>query len=387
MGHTSPAKRFTVRGLGAHSALVLAALAVTSVLAACKEEKAAVVAPTPVRVTTVALVPMTETRSYVGTIKPRIESDLGFRVGGKIIERLVDVGRRVEKDQVIARLDATDFKFATEAQEAELRAASSSRDQAVAAEERYKALLANGHVAAAAYEQRRATADEARERVEKAVRSLATGKNQVLYTELKADAAGVVSALPVEVGQVVAAGQTVARIARFGEKEAVVAIPEQKLDEIRTAKASVDIWANRSARYDAQLREVSPDADPTSRTYQARFSIPTADDTIALGMTATVVLLQTDNRQVARLPLAAVTSSGHGAEVFVVDADGQHVKRTPVGVIGYGQTDVVVGSGLMSGQRVVALGAHLLDDGRSIRIVETVATSTASLGSTRANHP
>jgi membrane fusion protein, multidrug efflux system len=350
-----------------------AIIGLSMVLAGCKgETKPSAELPQPVRVMTVAYQPLTASRSYTGVVKPRFESDLGFRVAGKVVERLVDVGAKVAEGDVIARLDATDYRFALETQEAELRAATSSRDQAVAAEGRYRDLLAKGHVSTAALEQRAAAAEEARQRVEKATRAIATARNQVGYTDLKADAAGVVAALPVEAGQVVAAGQTVARIARAGETEVAVAIPEQQLGELQGAAASVEIWANGAQRYDAILREVSPEADPASRTYQARYTLKARDAKVALGMTATVVLQTGSDARVARLPLPAVLNDGRGPAVFVVDTSGGHIVRTPVTVVSLGREEVIVGAGLQDGQRVVTLGTHLLDEARPVKVVETL---------------
>ena len=353
-----------------------AAILAASSLGGCKEESKPVAdISQPVRVTAVVFAPLTAAHSYTGVVKARVESDLGFRVGGKIVERLVDVGRQVKTGDVIARLDATDFKFSLESQEAELRAATSSREQAVAAEGRYRDLIEKGHVSTAALEQRTAAADEARQRVEKAVRAIATARNQVAYTELKADAAGVVATLPAEVGQVVAVGQTVARVARNGELEVTVAVPEQQLDELRMSKAVIELWSNSAGRYEGVLREVSPEADATSRTYQARFTIANADARVALGMTATVKLSRAGETTVARLPLPAVMSDGRGPSVFVVDANGTAIKRTPVEVVSYGRDEVIVGRGLAEGQRVVTLGTQLLDDARAVRVVENVSAT------------
>jgi membrane fusion protein, multidrug efflux system len=364
------------------------ALAGAVMLGACKTpDMPTAEGPQPVRVTTVVYAPLEATRSYTGTVKARVESDLGFRIAGKITERLVDVGRKVKQGDVLARLDATDLKLILESQEAELRAATSSREQATSAAERYRQLLDKGHVSTAAYEQRTAAADEARERVEKAVRAIATAKNQVGYGELKADADGVVAALPVDVGQVVAAGQTVARLARFGELEAQVAIPEQQLDDIRKAPAQVELWSNGTQRYAAVLREVAPEADPSSRSFQARFMIVAPDARVALGMTATVLLQQGSQTPVALLPLPAVMNDGRGASVYALDDSGTHIKRTPVSLVSFGREDVIVASGIAEGQRVVTLGTHLLDEARPVRIVETVPNAAATRSAALARTP
>lgn len=365
------------------AAVVAGALALGS-LAGCKSEiHTATPASQPVRVMTVSFGTPNVTRSYTGTVKARIESDLGFRVPGKITERLVDVGKAVAAGDVIARLDATDYKLSLETQQAELKAALSSRDQAVAAEARYRQLWEKGFVSNAALEQRVSTADEARQRAEKALRAISIAQNQLAYTELKADAAGVIAALPIEVGQVVTAGQTVARLVKAGALEAVVSIPEQQLDDVRAGQASVQLWSNGAVDYEAVLREMSPAADAGSRTYQARFSILAPDPGVALGMTATVKVSRATDKPVARVPLSAVMNDGRGASVYSVDPDGTHVKRTPVDVVSYGREDVIVSGGLLDSQRIIALGTHVLDESRPIRIVEAISSPALSTSSAR----
>jgi RND family efflux transporter MFP subunit len=225
-------------------------------------------------------------------------------------------------------------------------------------------------VSPAAYEQKKAAADEARGRVERAERALDVARNQVAYTELRANEAGVITALPVEVGQVVAVGQLVVRLAQLVEREVVVAIPESRLDDARASEATIDLWADGSRHYRARLREFSPQADPVTRTYQARFTIEAADDAVALGMTATVRLVRKEGRLVVRLPLGAIYSDGGGASVWVVTSDNAHLRRTPVEVIEFHQNEVLIARGLGASERVVALGAQLLDEDRLVRVVE-----------------
>ena len=228
--------------------LVLAAVAVMALapsLAGCKSESAPyVAAPWPVRAASVTLSASTDTRSYTGTIKPRYESDLGFRVSGKIVERLANIGDLVTPGMTLARLDAHDYRLSLESAEAELTAAQSSLKQAEAADKRYATLNEKKWVSDASYEQKKATADEARGRVERATRALALTKNQLAYTDLVATQAGVITALPVEVGQVVSPGQLIARVARLDELEAVVSIPESRIDGDRNAAATVTLWAD-----------------------------------------------------------------------------------------------------------------------------------------------
>ena len=354
--------------------MVIAAAAV-GLLGGCKSEAKAPFLAQPVQVTTVNFTSQSESWSYVGVVRPRYETDLAFRVGGKLVERLVDVGQSVEAGQTIARLDTTDFQLSVQSQEAELKAAQSSREQAIAAEQRFQILLDKGHVSKAALDQRVATADEARSRVERAAMSLDLARNQLTYADLKADRAGVVSAMPVEVDQVVTAGQLVARVARLDTLEALVSIPEQKLESVRSAHAEVVLWGTTDAPYEARLRELSPEADRISRTYQARFSIETDGARLDLGRTVTVNLRQSAAGQVAYLPLSAVLSDGRDPVVWVVNAAGSRVLRTPVHILALTQEHAVIKAGVKAGDRVVTLGVHMLDEDKPIRIVEQRADS------------
>jgi membrane fusion protein, multidrug efflux system len=239
-------------------------------------------------------------------------------------------------------------------------------------------LKTKGWVAQAGLDTKTAAADEARARVERAKRTLDTQRNQVAYTELRADRDGVVSALPAEAGQVVAAGQAVSRVARLDELEAVVAIPEQKIDEVKSASAAVELWPATGKQYPANLREISPDADASSRTYEVRFAITTPDHDVRLGKTANVVLQQTDARTIARLPLSAVMNDAKGPMVWVVDPSGSKLERRAVSIESFGQETALVSSGLKNGEQVVSLGVHTLDSAMTVRVVETKAIAGAS---------
>jgi len=349
--------------------------ALLATLGGCNEKHPVAEAPTPVRVQRISIETAASSSTYTGTVHARYETDVGFRVSGKIIERNVNVGDRVEKDQVLLRLDPTDYRLAEESSEAELAAAKSSRAQASADEQRFQKLLADSWVSPAAYEQKKAAADEAIGRVQRAERALSVARNQVDYTELHADGAGIITALKVEVGQVVAVGQIVGRLAQLTEREVVVAIPESRLGDVRASTATVELWADGSRHYRAILREFSPEADPVTRTYQTRFTIEGADDQVALGMTATVRLSRNEGRSVVRVPLSAIYTDGGNASVWLITPDGAHLRRTPIQVLEYHQDDVMIASDLGDGDRVVTLGATLLDERKSIRIVEERASN------------
>src|SRR6266446_6485254 len=228
--------------------IMLALLAVA--LAGCNDLAAEKVAPSrPVLVATVHYEAEAPERSFVGTIKPRIETDMGFRVPGKVAKRLVEVGQTVDVGQPLATLDEVDLKLQAEQAVAEFTAATGVLAQASAAEQRAKDLRAKGWTTDAQMDQARAAADEARARLNRAERSVDLTKNSLSYATLEADARGVVTATLVEPGQVVASGQTAIRVARFAEKEAVVAIPETLVGRAKSGTASVTLWSDADKKY------------------------------------------------------------------------------------------------------------------------------------------
>src|SRR6267142_1577232 len=255
--------------------LTLALMAIA--LTGCNELAAEKVAPSrPVLVSTVHYEAESPERSFVGTIKPRIETDIGFRVPGKVAKRLVEVGQTVDVGQPLAILDEIDLKLQAEQAQAEFSAATGVLAQAAASETRAKDLRVKGWTTDAQMEQAKAAADEARARLNRAERSVDLTKNSLSYATLMADAPGVVTATLIEPGQVVAAGQTAVRVARLAEKEVVVAIPETLLARARSGEARVSVWSNPDKRYAAKLRELAPSSDAATRTYLAKFSMPDA---------------------------------------------------------------------------------------------------------------
>src|SRR3984893_17771875 len=311
----------------------LAAAAIA--LAGCNDSVAQKAVPSrPVLVATAHYEAESPERSFVGTIRPRIETDMGFRVPGKVAKRLVEVGQTVDVGQPLATLDEVDLKLQAEQADAELHAATGVLAQAAAAETRAKELRAKGWATAAQLDQAKATADEARARLNRAQRSVELTNNSLSYATLVADSRGVVTATLIDAGQVVASGQTAIRVARFGEKEAVVAIPETLLGRAKEGTATVTLWSESNKKYTAKLREVAPSADPATRTYLAKFSLPDAGDSVSLGMTATLTLADPLTERVARLPLSALYSQGGDPSLYTVDANGE-VTLKPVAVKSY----------------------------------------------------
>lgn len=346
------------------------------VLAGCGEENPAkantgtdapAVVARPVQVMTVAFRPREAEKSFVGTVRARREIDLAFRVGGKVIQRSVEVGERIEPGDVVARLDREDLKLELQSAQAELSAATANLSQTSAEDTRYRSLTAKGAASTADLDRKSLAKEEAVGRIERAKRSLELAENRLSYSDLVADAAGVVVSTSAEPGQVVASGQTIVRVARLDEKEAVVSLPETALADARTADAVVTLWADPGRRIPAHLRELSPQADVNSRTYPARFTLSGADAAVALGMTATVTLRPKGQQDVARLPLSALIDRGHGPQVFVVDPASRTLAARPVEIAAYTGDSVLVAAGVASGDEVVTLGVQTLLPGQKVR--------------------
>jgi len=355
-----------LRAIGA----ILAVTALAPALAACNDVATSATAPParPVQVQRVMFAPANENLEFPGVVRARYETDLGFRVAGKIVARLVNVGDRVRAGDLVARLDPRDLQLQVESAEAELTAAKSNLAQTTSDESRYESLRARGYAAVADYERKKAAKDEAEGRMERAHRGLDLARNQLAYADLKADADGVITATLAEAGQVVALGQAVARLAHRGEMEAVVALPETRLAEARRSDASVRLWSDPNRRFSARLRELSPQADATTRTYAARFTIENPDDTVALGMTANVVLSHPEDTMVAKVPLAAVLNRGAGPTVYRVDDNGV-LERRAVTVSSFNEVVALVTSGLEDGDEIVTLGVQMLQAGQKVRAI------------------
>jgi RND family efflux transporter MFP subunit len=349
----------------------LAALALLSLLAACTDQATSATpkAERPVQVERVAFAPQEASREFVGVVRARHETDLGFRVAGKMMTRSINVGDTVRAGDIVAQLDPQDLNLQVESAQAELAAATSNLADASAEEARYANLKARAAVAAADYDHKKAAKDEAIGRLERARRALDLANNQLAYADLKVDVDGVITTTLAEPGQVVALGQPVARIAHHGEMEALVALPETALGDARKSDASVQLWSDPGKSFKARLRELSPQADATTRTYAARFTIEEPNESVALGMTATVRLTHPSNAQVAKLPLSAILNRGTGPAVYLVDASGA-LELRPVTVATFNEKVALVTSGIQNGDEVVTLGVQKLVAGTQVRTVD-----------------
>lgn len=354
----------------------LPALALLAALPACRDgtpQTAAPEPPRPVQVAEIRFTPAEQPRAFAGVVRARREADIAFRATGRIQARLVDVGAVVAAGQELARLDPADIALSLRAAEADLAAAEAEARRAIADAGRSRTLLQGGHVAAAFDDQRQATARSAEERVASARAALALARNRLDHTILRAPTDGVVTAVIAEAGQVVADGQPVMRMADPAEREVLVQVPEGALPGLAAARAEALLWARPGEAIPARLREVAPQADPTLRTYAARFSLPDAPAWAALGMTGTV-RLRAESEAVAVLPASALHDRGQGPMVWKVE--GARVVAVPVEVARLGETQVALRGALAEGDKVVALGPQLLDPGSIVRVVQARALAT-----------
>ena len=348
-------------------AAVLAPLAAAA-LVACSKPAPPLDDVRPVRVITLAADTAGERLEFSGDVRPRYESQLGFRVGGKIVERKVDVGATVKRGDVLMRLDPQDLRLAESQARATLRAAETERDLARADYKRHVDLRAQNFVSQAVLDTKQSALKAAQANVDAARAGLRGQSNQSNYTNLAADADGVVTAIEAEVGQVVQPGSPVVRVARTVEKEVVIGIPEDKVGQLRAAgDVSVRLWANEAVAIPGKIREVSPVADPATRTYTVKVALPESAD-VRLGMTATVELATGGNGPAGlRLPLTALVQHKGASSVWIVEKGA--VKLVPVQVVGQVRNDVLVTGQIAAGQNVVTAGVNLLKNGQKVRIL------------------
>ncbi|WP_230411920.1 efflux RND transporter periplasmic adaptor subunit [Denitromonas iodatirespirans] len=365
------------------------------VLAACSDATSSVDPRTEtplVRVASVATAAQTE-RAFTGVVAARVQSDLGFRVPGKIQERLVDTGQAVKRGQPLMRIDPTDLRLATRAHDQAVVAATARAHQTAEDEARYRDLVATGSVSASAYDKIKAAADSARAELKAAQAQADVAHNEMGYAVLLANSDGVVVDTLAEPGQVVAAGQAVVRVAHAGQREAVVELPET----LRPAVGSV----GRATLYGngltgaAKLRQLSDAADPQTRTFEARYVLAGRLADAPLGSTVSIEISNGRAAPTLQVPIGAIFDPGKGPGVWLLEGEGAGgVKVTwrAVQLAGLGEDSARIVGGLAAGDRVVALGAHLLREGEQVRVAgdETVqkmavAAGVASVGADQAH--
>ncbi|MFC5462863.1 efflux RND transporter periplasmic adaptor subunit [Massilia niabensis] len=340
-------------------------------LAACSKEEPKIENVRPVRAAVLAEGAGGTSAEFSGDVRPRFESRLGFRVAGKITRREVDVGAAVKKGEVLMQLDPQDLKLAAAAAQATLRAAETSRDLASADYKRYQELRAKNFVSQSVLDTKRAALRAAQAEADAALAAFRAQSNQAGYASLAADIDGVVTGIDAEVGQVVAAGTPVVRVARTDQVEVVIGIPEDRVGDLRKASSvTVRMWAAPAVAIPGRVREVSPVADAATRTYTAKVAIPPSPG-VRLGMTAVVQIASKNHGAGLRAPLTALHHQKGVTSVWLVENGA--VRLVPVQIVGQAGNDVLLEegakAGLKAGQTVVTAGVNLLRSGQKVRIL------------------
>lgn len=318
-------------------------------------------------------------RSFTGTVAARVQSDLGFRVSGKVLERLVDAGQSVKRGQLLMRIDAVDLKLAAHAQQEAVAAARARAQQTADDEARYRDLRGTA-ISVSAYDQIKAAADAAKAQLSAAEAQADVALNASRYTELVADADGVIMETLVEPGQVVGAGQIVARLAHAGRREAIIQLPET----LRPAVGSVGqatLFGKEGVSVSARLRQLSEAADRLSRTFEARYVLEGELANAPLGTTVTIQLPDghSSAQDGLQVPIGSLFDAGKGPGVWVINGEPAKVSWRPVAIQHVEDDSARIAGQLKQGDRIVALGAHLLREGEQVRLAGQ-ATTVASSG-------
>ncbi len=356
--------------------ITLALAAVSVMLAACSK-------PTPpdepiraVKIMTVTVSSFASGYEFSGEVKARVESRLGFRVGGKIIQRQAELGQRVKAGQVLAQLDPQDYTLAADAARAQLQVAATQRDLAAADYKRFATLKEQNFISGAELERRESVLKAAQAQVDQAQSQLNVQANQAKYAVLVADVAGVVTAIEAEPGQVVMAGTPVVRIAADGVRDVVFSVPEDKVAGIKLGMpVKVRSWSQdaQAAAADAKVRELSASADPVTRTYQVKLAL--GAKTVSPPLGATVVVLPeglggVQGLPVIKLPTSALRQEGQTSAVWLLDKASMTITSQAVQVLTADGNEAVIASGLQPGMLVVSAGVHVLSAGQKVSIYQ-----------------
>jgi membrane fusion protein, multidrug efflux system len=324
-------------------------------------------APIPVRIFTITSTKPTLPSTLTGIVEARYVTDLAFRVGGKIDQRLANVGNVVRSGAKLFQLDDNDYKLQVASAESELAVATAAMKRADADEQRQKSLLASRSISDDEYDNALSQRDIARGRRSVAQRALELARNRLSYSTLEAPAAGVILDVFAEQGQMVAEGQRVARLAHDGDRELVVNVPERWLGRLKSEEPTITYWSAPGVTSRANLRELSPSADPTTRTFVARFTILDLPADMQLGMTATLHLHESQPGESIALPSSALVGDSQKPSVWKVVDDSGQIVSVPVEVLKFARNEVIVKGALNEGDQIVSAGAHKLDPSVTVR--------------------
>lgn len=365
--------------------LLLAAL-LSALLSGCSKQAAAPEPERAVRTQLVGASTASASHEYAAEVRPRIESRLSFRVGGKLLSRAVNLGDTVKAGQLLARIDGQDLKLAEAAASAAVAAARANRDQSGQDYKRFVDLQRQGFISAADLERRDSAFKAAQAQLEQAKAQAEVQGNQAGYAQLLADGAGVVTGIDAEPGQVVAAGTPVVRVALDGPRDIVFSVPEDQIGRVRAAAGQpgalkVRLWGSDKTA-PLTLREVAAAADPVTRTFLIKADAGKLE--VRLGQSATVVLDLPQVAGIIKLPLAAVMQQAGKTSVWVLDGASMTVKPVAVQVGGAEGNEVVIAGGLTAGQEVVVAGVHVLNPGQKVkRYVPSRTKSVAAPAASR----
>ncbi|MBJ7542089.1 efflux RND transporter periplasmic adaptor subunit [Rhodomicrobium udaipurense] len=361
---------------------VMAVILVPLALAACGDKEEAAQPVRPVKTFVVQTPSAERTLTYSGVIAPRIESQLGFRVAGKIVERFVNVGDQMKAGQKIARLDEIDLKLAENSARASVQSAKARVDVAKDAFDRAAYLLPKGFIAKAVYDQRKLEYDAATAAYTSAKDQFDQAANATSYALLVADKDGVVTAVRAEPGQVVSAGQAVISLALADSIEVTAAVPENEIARLSVGEnARIALWAAPDVSSDGKIREIASAADTASRTYAVRVTITRPTPEMRLGMTTSVAFRVQEATPPVVVPLTALTEDGGKPVVYVADKEREMVKRREVTLGGVAEDGVRIKSGLVPGEIVVSGGIQFLTDGMKVRLSPDFSPTVAARGS------
>lgn len=345
-----------------------AVLIVCLSLSGCQQEQQAQEVRPVVKTMRVSLEAGSVDRTYAGVVAARHEVQESFRVDGRIARRLVDVGDRVRAGQTLAILDESDLRLSMESALAEYEAAKSNRAQAITDEKRFGALLSRNVISQAEFDARHLAADEAKGRLERAERALALARNRHDYANLICSTEGVITKVSAEAGQVVAPGQGVVTVAKDGELEVRVDIPESHIHGLKDSPAMVTLWASSDGHFPAVLREIAPEADPATRTYAVRYSLRGVTPSVRLGMTATLHLQDNASVPTALVPASSLLDQGKGVGVWAVDPATGGLSFRRVTIERYTDKGAYVRGELADGDIIVVAGVQKLDQDMKVRL-------------------
>lgn len=359
----------------------IALLCVLITLSGCDRKTAQTPSPTAVYVTSFDSSDATEERWLSATVRARVETDLGFRTGGKIVQRLVNIGDRVASGQPLARLDDADYRLALSAAADQLKAAGVDARQSASDAERFQRLVSDGSMGSADLERQKSRYDAASAREEQARRALQVAQNKNSYTTLTAPYSGVITAINMEVGQVVAEGAPVVSIAKENEREVVADLPEEMVNHVREFKAKALSWENNATSVALYLRELSPLAASQSRTYRARYAPKSSSDIARFPLGSTLQLqLYRRSAPGITLPLNALVKTTSAPGVWALNSAEDGVVFKKVNVLSYGAETVRV-TGLQGNIRIVTAGAQKLDPLMKVRPIERTLEISGERGS------